>query len=319
MRIAIFGATSQIAKDLIIAFARQDSHELTLYARRPSYLMEWLKPFKLENKYLISDFEAFSKDGKFDAIINFVGVGDPAKNVQMGGSIFDITLKYDGMALEYLRRTPECKYIFLSSGAAYGSAFDAPVDQLSSARFSINNLQSQDWYAVSKMHAECRHRSLPELAIVDLRVFNYFSHNQDVESSYLIAGILRAIREDQIFKTSTQNIVRDYIHPVDLFNLINAILTNPPSNQVLDCYTKSPIDKISLVELMSREFGLKYEFYSEESLNIEAGVNNAAIQKNDKLNYYSLNKSAANLGYSPIYSSAEGIRIEAYKVLKDFM
>jgi hypothetical protein len=30
MNIAILGATSQIAKDLIVAFAKQDSHELAL-------------------------------------------------------------------------------------------------------------------------------------------------------------------------------------------------------------------------------------------------------------------------------------------------
>ena len=35
MQVAILGATSQIAKDLIVAFSKQDSHELILFARRP--------------------------------------------------------------------------------------------------------------------------------------------------------------------------------------------------------------------------------------------------------------------------------------------
>ena len=39
----------------------------------------------------------------------------------MGASIFDVTLKYDEMALDYVRQHPDCRYIFLSSGAAYDS------------------------------------------------------------------------------------------------------------------------------------------------------------------------------------------------------
>jgi nucleoside-diphosphate-sugar epimerase len=322
MRIAILGATSQIAKDLIIAFAKQGTHELALYARRPTQVREWLKSKKLNCECLISDLEAFSKGTNFGAILNFVGVGDPAKAIQMGGSIFDVTLKYDELALEYVRSNPGCKYIFLSSGAAYGSAFRAPVDQFSSACIYINNLQLQDWYAVSKMHAECRHRSLPELAIIDVRVFNYFSHTHDIESRYLIADILRAIRDDQIFKTSTQNIVRDYLHPDDFFNLINVILTNPVSNQALDCYSRGPIDKNSLLKLMSEEFGLKYEFHSEKPINSASDLTNITNETSvsnlimGKENYYSLNKRAANIGYFPIHNSAECIRIESQKLLE---
>ena len=79
---------------------------------------------------------------------------DPVQAAAMGASIFDVTLKYDEMALDYVRQHPHCRYIFLSSGAAYGSSFDEPVDENTKAVIAINNLQPQDWYAVAKLHAE---------------------------------------------------------------------------------------------------------------------------------------------------------------------
>ena len=78
MKIAILGATSQIAKDLVLAFSKQDHHELVLFARRPEIVMQWLASVGLLERCVISDFAAFSADEHFDAIINFVGVGDPS-------------------------------------------------------------------------------------------------------------------------------------------------------------------------------------------------------------------------------------------------
>ncbi len=128
MRLAILGATSQIAKDLVQSFAAESSHELVLYARRPVVVAQWLTLVGLAGRYAVADFDAFSADEHFDAILNFVGVGDPAQAAAMGATIFDVTLKYDELAMGYVRQHPHCRYIFLSSGAAYGSNFDAPVD-----------------------------------------------------------------------------------------------------------------------------------------------------------------------------------------------
>lgn len=46
-----------------------------------------------------------------DVILNFVGVGNPAQAALMGASIFDVTLKYDKLALDYVREDPRCRYI----------------------------------------------------------------------------------------------------------------------------------------------------------------------------------------------------------------
>lgn len=306
MRIAILGATSQIAKDLILSFAEHSPHELMLYARRPEVVTQWLSQVNLAQRYVAADFAAFTADEHFDAILNFVGVGNPAQAAAMGASIFDVTLHYDELALGYVRKHPQCRYLFLSSGAAYGSSFETPADANTKAVIDINHLQPQDWYGVAKLHAECRHRSLAHLPIVDIRVFNYFSHTQDIEARFLITDILRAIRDQTVLKTSSDYIVRDYIHPSDFYNLINAILAAPATNAVVDAYSKAPIDKPTLLTAMQEKFGLQYE-----TVQTDADINATG----SKPNYFSKNRMAADFNYYPACSSLDGIYLEIENLL----
>ncbi len=307
MRIAILGATSQIAKDLVLSFSVQSSHELVLYARRPEVVAQWLASVGLAGRCAVADFAAFSADAHFDAILNFVGVGNPAQAAAMGASIFDVTLKYDEMALDYVRQHPGCRYIFLSSGAAYGANFDEPVNEKTKAIIALNNLQSQDWYAVAKLHAECRHRSLAPLPIVDIRVFNYFSCTQDMEARFLITDILRGICDKTVLKTSSDYIVRDFLHPSDFYGLVNAILGAPATNEAVDCYSLSPIDKPTLLAAMQEQFGLQYEI-TQTRVSVNATGN--------KPHYYSLNTRAADFGYQPALTSLEGIVKETQIILQ---
>ena len=298
MRIAILGATSQIAKDLVLSFASQSQHDLVLYARRPEAVVQWLAARHLEQRYAAADFAAFTPNGHFDAILNFVGVGNPAQAAAMGAAIFDVTLQYDELALGYVRKHPTCRYLFLSSGAVYGSGFEAPVDADSKAIVDMNHLQPQDWYGMAKLHAECRHRALAHLPIVDIRVFNYFSHTHDMDARFLITDILRAIRDQTLLKTSSDYMVRDYLHPGDFFQLVSLLLAVPASNAAVDCYSRAPIDKPTLLTAMQDKYGLQFEI--TEAL---AGVN--ATGK--KPHYYSLNTRAADFGYQPTFSSLQGI------------
>lgn len=290
MRIAILGATSKIAKDLVQSFSEQSNHDLALFARRPEVVAQWLTSVGLSDRCLVADFQSFGVHERFDAIINFVGSGNPAQTAVMGVSILDVTAKYDELVLEYLHHRPDCRYIFLSSGAAYGSSFEAPVDENSKAVVAINNLQPQDWYAVAKLYAECRHRALAHLPIVDIRVFNYFSHTQDISSRFFITDILRTIQSGEKLITSADNIVRDYLGPDDFYQLVSLILAAPPSNDVVDCFTKEPVDKMTLLSNMKDFFGLVYEVR-----NAPAGVNATGV----KMNYFSRNRRAEKFGYCP--------------------
>lgn len=302
MRIALLGATSQIAKDLVLSFSSRATHELLLYARRPCAVTQWLDEVGLSNRYKVADFSAFSQDESYDAILNFVGVGNPAQAAEMGASIFDVTLQYDSMALNYLRQHPDCRYVFLSSGAAYCSDFALPADENTKAVIALNNLKPHDWYSVAKLHAECRHRSLQTLPIVDIRVFNYFSHTQDLSARFFITDILRSIREGNKLITSADNIIRDYMGPEDFYRLLTCVLKAPLLNESVDCYTVAPTDKMTLLSAMSKKFGLVYEV-REASV----GINATGM----KLNYFSKNRKAETLGYSPSKSSLASVMDEA--------
>jgi nucleoside-diphosphate-sugar epimerase len=268
---------------------------------------QWLTNVGLSNRYAVCDFRAFSFDAHFDVLLNFVGVGNPAQTIAMGESIFDVTRKYDEMALEYVQQYPACRYIFLSSGVAYGSSFNEPVDRNTNATVAINNLKPQDWYAVAKLYAECRHRALAHLPIIDVRVFNYFSRTQDISARFLITDILRAIRDEVVLKTSPDYIVRDFIHPSDFCKLIFALLSSPATNVAVDCYSKAPIDKPTLLAVMQEKFGLRYEItQASTTVNATGG----------KRHYYSYNTRAADFGYLPALTSLDGILQEATALLQ---
>ena len=307
MKIAILGATSEIAKDLILSFSAQDKQELVLFARRPKEVIRWLSTVNLPNKYAVYGFESFHHVSDLGAIINFVGVGNPAQAAAMGASIFDVTLKYDTIALNYLDKYPSCRYIFLSSGAAYGTSFNEPVTEATQATAPINNFQPQDWYGVAKLYAECRHRSLPYLSIIDIRVFNYFSSTQNMDARFLITDIVRAIRDKATLKTSSEIIVRDYISSEDFYQLISRILNSSIKNDVVDCYSNAPIDKPALLNFMQENFGLQYELVPQ---NIAINTGNV------RSHYFSLNRRARQFGYAPIRTSLENLEREFNLIFK---
>ncbi len=306
MRIAILGATSQIAMDLIKSISEAGNHELYLYARRTVAL----KPAPSDRaraaiRYM-GNYASFGTNIEFDALINFVGVGNPAAAIRMGADIFDITLQFDQLALDYVRRHPRCRYIFLSSGAAYGSDFSKPAERDTSATIPINRFTPQDWYGAAKLHAECRHRAYHDLPIIDIRLFNYFSASQNLDARFLICDIMRSIRERTLLKTSTENIIRDYLHPSDFYRLVEAILSSRPANDVIDGYSRAPIDKLSLLNQMQNYFNLNFELHETKT-----GINSTG----SKPNYYSLNNRASEFNYTPTLSSIEGITREAKIIL----
>ena len=298
MRIAILGATSQIAQDLILSFSKNQHYDFSLFGRNIELLEKWINSENLSDKYQIQEYSEFVNHQKYDVIINFVGIGDPAKAQKMGSDIFKVTEQYDDMALEYLKQHRKTKYIFLSSGAVYGGDYKDPVKKDTLATININNLATTDWYAIAKLYAEARHRSLPDLSIVDIRVFNYFSHTQNINARFLITDIVRALKNGEVFKTSPDNVIRDFITPPDFYNLIQAIIDYKPLNTALDCYTKSPVEKFNLLSEIESKFGLNYEV--DENLNV---VNATGA----KFNYYSENKIAKDIGYNPGSTSLESI------------
>jgi len=305
MIVAILGATSQISKDLVLSFSTNKDYSFLLFSRNTTILEEWIDAENLNNKYQAREYVEFGGLQDYDVIINFVGIGDPKKAKTMGSNILSVTEQYDNMALDYIKSHKQTKYIFLSSGAAYGGNYQEPINERSVATVNINNLGSTDWYSISKLYAEAKHRSLSELSIIDVRVFNYFSHAQDMNARFLIADIVRSVINNEILRTSADNIIRDFITPPDFYNLIQSIVDFKPINLAVDCYTKSPVLKFDLLSELESEFGLKYEINNKINIVNATGF---------KLNYYSANRIAKKLGYQPTNTSLEGI-IEEIRLL----
>lgn len=306
MKIAILGATSQIAKDLILSFRAHSEYELVLFSRAPQKVLEQFEALSTKIDYENLSYDGFSSIDNYDVIINFVGVGDPAVAKQMGARIFDITDYYDKLVLDYLVDHPNTKYIFLSSGAVFGGTFEQPVTENSISQINLNNLQDSDWYGIAKIYAEARHRALKNYAIVDVRVFNYFSHTQDMNARFLITDIVRSIQTQTELKTATDNIVRDFITPKDFFTLISRMVQSESVNFAVDCYTQAPIDKLSLLKSLQEKFGLRYELVASAGLNATGA----------KINYYSTNKRASQLGYLPQMNSQDGLIDELAMLFK---
>lgn len=307
MRIALLGATSQIAKDLILSFLGREEHELTLYGRRPEAIFAWLAPRRGARHYRVADLATFDATHPFDAIINFVGISNPAAAIDMGAGILNVTSRVDNMAMAYLEHHPQCRYIFLSSGAAYCSKFDTPADLDTCCSIAINRLEDQDWYGLAKMHAECRHRARTKLSIVDLRVFSYFSRTQDISARFLLTDALRAIQNGTTLQTSAAQSFRDYLHPSDFHALVECVLAHPPSNAALDCYTLGEVGKWTLLDTLQRQFSLRYEIAGPEAALNATGA---------KPHYYSKNRQAASYKYVPSMSSLDGVIKEVQAFLE---
>jgi nucleoside-diphosphate-sugar epimerase len=306
MKIAVLGSTSQIAQDLILSFSKNKDYDFSLFGRNVELLEKWINNENLSYKYQAQRYSEFGNHQKYDIIINFVGIGDPLKAQKMGSDIINLTEQYDNMVLEYLKQNKKAKYIFLSSGAVYGGNYQDPVDKDTVATIDINNLKSTDYYMLAKLYAEAKHRSSSDLSIFDVRVFNYFSHTQNMDARFFITDIVRAIKNNEIFKTSANDIVRDYITPSDFYCLIQAIIDFKSVNIALDCYTKAPISKFDLLSKLKAKFELRFEIDSSVSIVNATG---------NKLNYYSTNKTARNIGYISKNNSIDGIVQELSKVL----
>ena len=307
MKIAILGASSEIAKDLIFSMRDRRDYELILYGRCLASIVSWLKSVGLRGRHLVCGYEDYGVH-PHEVVINFIGVGDPARAERMGEQIFDITYNFDKLVLDDLKKNPNRKYLFLSSGSVYGSDFNNPVNSSSKACVNINFFTPQNYYPLAKLYAECRHRALKQYNIVDLRVFNYFSKSQNLTSRFLITDIIRALRDNLTFTTSSENILRDFLHPEDFFQLVCCILDAPPQNCAIDCYSADPIDKMTLLKELDKIYNLNYEIINKES----SSTGNAT---GAKFNYYSKNLKAAEFNYAPIFSSLTGILTETSSIL----
>lgn len=275
MNVAIIGSKSWIAGDL----AKRLPYNLHLFHR--------------------GNMDEFGTQ-RYNVIINCIGnARDP--------NIVETTVQFDSMIIDYMQNIPETKYIFFSSGAAYSFDFGSPVDWHSPAVVDINQIPNR--YASAKLMAELRHRALPDLPIVDVRLFSYFSETVNPEAGLLMSQIVKCIKQKLPLNVQTDLMIRDYIGADDLANLIQKIIQAPAVNMVIDVASKETVSVNELMLEMVERYGLKIVREApQESLKSTTGL---------KPWYYSENRAYEHFGWEPTLTSLETINLAMSKIFVD--
>ena len=305
-KVAILGATSHIAKGLIENFSKTSEYESYLYARSTEKVSVFLEERGISKNMAIAAFDMFPL-AEYDVVINCVGIGRPEKIEEVGFDIFTITEKFDNLVIDYLQKNRKCIYINFSSGAVYGKNFIRPVDQGSISSLNVNSIDISDAYGLAKINSEAKHRALQGYNIVDIRIFSYFSRDIDINSKFLLSEAISSINDNETLLTTEDDIIRDYIHPHDLFQLVAACINKSGTNDVFDAYSKKPVTKFELFDLLARKYNFKYKVKVGVGKDSSTGV---------KSIYYSKNHKAKTIGYNPKYTSVEAISDESSKMIR---
>lgn len=307
LNIAVLGSNSHIAKGLIANVLTRDADTLVLFTRddRPvRCFLDGLQVGWAKRCRVMAGYDAF-QGGRYDVIINCVGTGSPRK-LRSVTDWFTVTETFDSLALCYLLAYPATAYIGFSSGAVYGRDTTGAVDERSAITLSPNAMRATDYYAIAKLNAEAKHRAHQDLWITDLRVFSYFSRFADLDAGYFITDALRCAADKTTLKTDGYDIVRDYVHPDDLYDLVRRCLSGGRRNNAFDVMSAAPASKFAILEHLAQTCGLHYEVVdrlSDVSPNGPAPV------------YYSRCNRAAAIGYRPRYTSLDTIGREAAQLL----
>jgi nucleoside-diphosphate-sugar epimerase len=250
------------------------------------------------------------RDPPHDVLINCVGTGTHRKLQGDFTPYFTVTEKYDNMAIGYLSaRNPNALYISFSSGAVYGRDHRAPMEEDSLNCVRVNRLAPEDYYGIVRLYAEAKHRAFAHLNIIDLRLFAYFSRFIDLADGYFMTEIMDCILNRKVFETDTTNMVRDYLHPDDLFRMILRCMGRMHAGKIngaFDVCSAKPAEKTAILDYFTSEYGLKCKF--SPSLKNSSATGFKSI-------YCSDNTLASEIGYAPESSSMDTLAGEAEYIL----
>lgn len=305
LNIAILGATSHIAKGLIGNFLQAPECRLELYTKSPRGVRDFLgaQGRRSGRDCRVHAGYAGFLEARHDVVINCVGVGTLKKLQGRYHEWFTTTEEYDNLVLGFLRRRcPEALYVSFSSGAVYGRNLTAPAQEDSANRIGVNHIATEDYYGIARLNAETKHRAFGGLRIVDLRIFAYFSRFIDLSEGYFITDVLDSILRRQVLKTSSINMVRDYVHPKDLFSIIGKCIAAGEVNAAFDVVSAKTVEKQEILDFFAARHGLQYEVCDSCEQRSSTGAKNI---------YCSAFNRASLIGYQPEFSSMDVIEQES--------
>jgi hypothetical protein len=270
--------------------------------------LDSIKKAKSTNYNICTDYNTF-QSFSYDVIINCIGVETRNKNNCDFTRYFSVTEEFDNLVLKYLQNiNPNAIYISLSSGAVYGRGFLVSAEESSVNCLSVNNIFPEDYYSIARINAEAKHRSHRNLRIIDLRIFSYFSRFINLLDGYFITDVMQSILNNKVLVTDSTNIVRDYLHPEDFFEMIMKCIAAKRLNLAFDVNSLHPVAKQDILDYFSSEYGLKCEKRDFSKNSSATGL---------KMNYYSINNRARRIGYLPKFSSLDTIKCEAKYILSN--
>ena len=296
-RIAILGATGQIGRALTDYYARRANVHLDLFSRRPHETADAYVGHSGMTHRDLHELDLASAD----IVINAIGIGDPARVPEEGRNIYNLTIQVEDAIDQALAGNSRCLTVFVSSGAVYGELVkNARVN--TSATHPINSLRAADWYGLSKLAAEVRHRAQDERRIVDIRVFGFLSSHLNLKAAYFMSGVYRSLLSGSKFITTGVDMTRDYIGAKELVSIIDAAAKQTQINTPLDTYTKLPAGKFEILRRLER-LGLRWQ------------VSNDKAEAPDRINYFSEYRKAETIGYHPERSSADVVEEVALELI----
>ncbi len=298
LNIAIFGATGHIGKNLSYYFSQDKKNNLNLFGRNKKKIQKTMKEVIPDGDYSFVKYNKFDGE-KYDIILNCVGIKNPA-DILKKNNIIEVVEYYDNIIIDYIKKKKSTMYINFSSGAIYGRKFESPVSESSIASINVNKQNENNSYAISKLYLETKHRNLNYLNIVDLRIFSFFSRFIDLKTEFLMSQITNSLKNNTVFETDKNDIIRDYIHPQELFKIIKKCMKKEKINTVFNISSKKPISKFCLLKTLTKKYGLEYVIQKKKKIS-STGL---------KLKYYSKSKKFLQLGVTPKYTSLETILTE---------
>ena len=185
----------------------------------------------------------------------------------------------------------------MSSGAVYGEDFTNNVNEES----KITTIKEINSYAKYKITIEEKHRKLCDNHIIDLRIFNFFSRYIDLNASFFICQLVNAIKNKTVLDTDSNDMMRDFIHPSDFFNLIERCIIRHHLNDVFDVYSKKPISKFEILNTIKNNHDFQFKITKESIISSPTGM---------KKKYFSSSQKASKIGYEPEFTSLDTIQDE---------
>ena len=233
MKIIILGAAGHVGQNLAYYFS-MGAHEVLPYARG--------------NRRGFLPLENFADAPDADILVNCIGVGTPAKEAEIGAELDFVENMWDNECLNYLKYHNNTAYIYFSSGVANPKYWNDST------------------YCKTKVKMENKHLSLP-LPIWNIRLYSFFSRYINRENTQLLPSIIHAIQNKEVLQVTGQDIVRDYIHPMNLASLIEDTFICEYPNRIIDVGSRKPIMKSEILSYFKDRYGLKYEYVETETVD----------------------------------------------------